>query len=63
MKRPYTVRLTSDDVSSEHQFDLEPTEVLLLLTIAATFNARAKFSVDPRMFVEAVASAPPQDAA
>lgn len=60
MKRLYTVRLTSDDVSAEHQFHLSPATVVLLFEVAAAFNAKARFSVDPRMFVEPSASAATQ---
>lgn len=52
MKRPYTVRLVSDDVEASHQFHLTPAALTLLLEVAAAFNAKARFSVDPRMFVE-----------
>lgn len=46
MKRTYTVRLTSDDWTSECDFQLTEDQRDLLLFIAAGFAAQATFSVD-----------------
>lgn len=60
MKRLYTVRLTSDDWTSECEFHLTPAARDLLLEIAAAFNAKATYAVDVRVFVDPADSAAPQ---
>jgi hypothetical protein len=52
MKRKHTLRLTSDDVVSECVLWLTPDALALVVEIAQTVNAQAKFSVDIRMEVD-----------
>jgi len=63
VKHPYTVRLTSDDVTSERVFHLTKAQRDFLLEVAAAFNADARFTVDHRVYVEPTSAAPTGDVA
>lgn len=63
-KRTHTVRFTSDDVTSECQFQVTDYGLRVLKDLAAALNSQASFSVDVRMFVDPTGSAAhPGDAA
>lgn len=52
MKHPHTLRLSSDDVVSEHVFYLTPAQLNFVLEMAQTFNAQARWSSDIRWAVD-----------
>lgn len=64
MKHIHTVRLTSDDVTSECDFHLTPVQLNLVLEMAQRFNAQARWSSDIRWEIDPTDSAAnPGDAA
>lgn len=57
MKRKHLVRLTSDDVTSECEFQVTDYGLTILKDLARCVNSGARFSVDVRMFVDPTDSA------
>jgi hypothetical protein len=56
-KRAHTIRLTSEDVVSECQFEVTDYVLKVIKDLARAVNSQASFSVDVRMFVDPTDSA------